>query len=148
MARSSKAMIKFALAGGSLLPLANELHYAESERTKRSFLDDLRDLSPEQRVKLATEAGTYGGGAGIAILTLRDTLLELNEAPSRSHWRVKFMRRGMEPPRPFGKTEMVVCALSREDAKEVVPYSYGYPVTATKTQADVSFGRHCSCGVE
>jgi len=59
------------------------------------------------------------------------------------HWRVKFMRRGMEPPRPFGKTSAVVCAESRAAAKEAVPASPGYPVTASETADRVTFPYHC-----
>jgi GNAT superfamily N-acetyltransferase len=54
------------------------------------------------------------------------------------HWTVKFTRRGMEPPRPFGGTSVVVCAASRreaiEEATRTTPASPGYPVTASTTQ--------------
>ena len=59
------------------------------------------------------------------------------------HWKVRFTRRGMEPPRPFGKTSVVVCAESREAAKEMVPASPNYPVTASQTTDPASFTYHC-----
>jgi len=59
------------------------------------------------------------------------------------HWKVKFTRRGMEPPRPFGKTTAVVCAESREAAKEMVPASPNYPITVSATTEPVSFTHHC-----
>jgi hypothetical protein len=61
------------------------------------------------------------------------------------HYRVKFMRRGSEPPRPFGKTEQIVCAESREEAKRAVPASPGYPITATPTDAKVGALSLCRC---
>lgn len=61
------------------------------------------------------------------------------------HWKVKFTRRGWEPPRPFGKTSEVVCAPNREAAKEKVNAAYGYKITATKTSGPVSFGQSCHC---
>ena len=61
------------------------------------------------------------------------------------HWKVKFTRRGWEPPRPFGKTSLVICAPTRTEAKERVPYSPSYKVTASKTDKPVSFGQICSC---
>ena len=61
------------------------------------------------------------------------------------HWKVTFMRRGMEPPRPFGKTTHVVCAATREEAKEKVSASPGYKITASKTLAPVTFTYHCHC---
>lgn len=53
------------------------------------------------------------------------------------HWRVSFMRRGSEPPRPFGKTVTIVCAPSREEAKALVPASPGYRITASLTDEPV-----------
>lgn len=64
-------------------------------------------------------------------------------SPGLKHWKVKFTRRGMEPPRPFGKTTAVVCAESREAAKEMVPASPNYPITVSATTAPVSFTYHC-----
>lgn len=61
------------------------------------------------------------------------------------HWKVNFTRRGCEPPRPFGKTSMIVCAATREEAKEMVPASQGYPITASPTTLPVSFTMVCSC---
>jgi hypothetical protein len=66
-------------------------------------------------------------------------------ALAKPHWLVKFTRRGMEPPLPFGHTSEVVCALSRQDAVEQVPASPRYPVTATRTDQPVTFTHHCSC---
>lgn len=59
------------------------------------------------------------------------------------HWRVKFTRRGMEPPRPFGKTSAVVCAMSRAAAKEAVPASPMFPVTASETNEPVTWPNRC-----
>lgn len=59
------------------------------------------------------------------------------------HWKVKFTRRGMEPPRPFGKTTAVVCAESREAAKQLVPASPNYPITVSATTDPVSFTYRC-----
>ena len=61
------------------------------------------------------------------------------------HWRVKFTRRGDEPPMPFGKTSVVVCTNTRDHAKSVVPASPRYPITASKTLDAVSFGFYCGC---
>lgn len=61
------------------------------------------------------------------------------------HWRVKFTRRGMEPPMPFGRTTHIVCAASRDDAKELVPASPGYPITAARTSDAVTFTYRCTC---
>ena len=61
------------------------------------------------------------------------------------HWEVKFTMRGMEPPRPFGKTWRIVCALTRDEAKTKVPAAVGYPVTASKTHQRVSFDQRCNC---
>ena len=66
------------------------------------------------------------------------------ERPKR-HWLVRFTRRGCEPPRPFGKTEEVVCAPTRDEAKEVVPASTYYPVTASLTGKPVGYGQICRC---
>lgn len=66
-------------------------------------------------------------------------------ALAKPHWRVKFTRRGMEPPLPFGRTSEVVCAPSREDALNQVPMSPNYPATATRTDEPVTFTHHCSC---
>lgn len=60
------------------------------------------------------------------------------------HWRVTYMRRGCEPPRPFGKTVAVICAASREEAKTLVPASPGYPVTASRTDEPVGAFARCS----
>lgn len=59
------------------------------------------------------------------------------------HWKVRFTRRGMEPPRPFGKTTVVVCAESRAAAREMVPASPHYPITATATTDPVTFTYRC-----
>ena len=69
------------------------------------------------------------------------------ERPKR-HWLVRFTRRGCEPPRPFGKTSEVVCALTRDDAKELVPASTYYPVTASLTDKPVGRGQICRCASE
>lgn len=61
------------------------------------------------------------------------------------HWKVRFVRRGMEPPRPFGKTSVVVCAATRDEAKAQVPASPSYPCTASKTTEPVSFTYRCTC---
>lgn len=61
------------------------------------------------------------------------------------HWKVRFMRRGLEPPRPFGKTIMVICAETRDEAKEQVPASPMFPITASKTTDRVTFGSYCAC---
>lgn len=58
---------------------------------------------------------------------------------------MRFTRRGMEPPRPFGKTKVVVCAATRDDAKAMVPASPHYPVTASKTTEPVTFTYACTC---
>ena len=54
-------------------------------------------------------------------------------------WRVKFMRRGWEPPYPFGKSEEVVIAASRREAIEIVMasgvVSPGYKVSASPVKA-------------
>ena len=54
-------------------------------------------------------------------------------------WRVKFMRRGWEPPYPFGKSEEVVIAASRREAIEIVTgsgvVSPGYKVSASPVKA-------------
>ncbi len=68
--------------------------------------------------------------------------------PKAPHWKVKFTRRGMEPPRPFGKTSAVVCAASREEAKEMVPASSYYPITASATTEAVSWPHHCHCPIK
>ena len=62
------------------------------------------------------------------------------------HWKVRFMRRGIEPPYPFGKQVHVVCARTQEEAKEQVPANQGYPITASQTNAPVDFTYYCSCG--
>ena len=62
-----------------------------------------------------------------------------------THWLVRYTRRGMEPPRPFGKTKTVVCAATRDQAKGRVNASPFYPITASKTDAPVSFDQRCSC---
>lgn len=62
-----------------------------------------------------------------------------------THWLVRYTRRGMEPPRPFGKTKTVVCADTRDEAKARVNAASGYPITASKTDDAVSFLEHCSC---
>ena len=66
-----------------------------------------------------------------------------SKASDLKHWKVKFTRRGMEPPRPFGKTSAVVCAASRKEALEMVPASPGYPITASITEEPVSFTFRC-----
>ena len=54
-------------------------------------------------------------------------------------WRVKFLRRGWEPPYPFGKSEEVVTAASRREAIEIVKgsgvVSPGYKVSASPIKA-------------
>lgn len=62
-----------------------------------------------------------------------------------SHWKVKFTRSGMEPPMPFGKTSMIVCAANRDEAKSMVPASPGYPCTASATTDKVTFPHRCRC---
>lgn len=62
------------------------------------------------------------------------------------HWRVRFDRRGWEPPYPFGKTESVVCTPTRETAKATVPTSPRFPVTASQTTDPVDFPFQCTCG--
>ena len=65
-----------------------------------------------------------------------------------THWRVKFTRRGMEPPRPFGRTSLIVCAATRADAKSLVmvPASPQYPITASRTDAAPTWPYRCACG--
>jgi hypothetical protein len=67
------------------------------------------------------------------------------KAVAPKHWKVRFTRRGMEPPMPFGKTTAVVCALSRQDAVDAVPASLGYPVTASATKDAVTWPNRCRC---
>ncbi len=62
-----------------------------------------------------------------------------------THWLVRYTRRGMEPPRPFGKTKTIVCADTRDEAKTKVNASPSYPITASKTDEPVSFDQRCSC---
>lgn len=59
------------------------------------------------------------------------------------HWKMRFTRRGMEPPRPFGKTTVIVCAESREAARELVPASPNYPITSSATTDPVTYPYHC-----
>lgn len=66
-----------------------------------------------------------------------------------AHWKVAFTRAGIEPPLPFGRTKMIVCAETRADAKRAVereasPY---YPITASKVDDEtvVAFTKHCNC---
>src|SRR3990167_3250508 len=63
------------------------------------------------------------------------------------HWKVRFTQRGIEPPRPFGKTSWVVCAASRYEARNMVPASMYCPVTASKTTDPVTqlTGYRCHC---
>lgn len=61
------------------------------------------------------------------------------------HWLVKFTRREMEPLLPFRKTSAIVCAATREDAKEKVPASPCHRVTASKTTMPVTSPHHCFC---
>lgn len=60
-------------------------------------------------------------------------------------WKVKYMARGMEPPHPFGKSEVTVKALTREEAIEKVkqenPVSRLHPITASAVKAPKC--RHC-----
>lgn len=60
----------------------------------------------------------------------------------KARWKVKFMRKGSEPPMPFGKTSMVVAAESRAQAIEIVSgagiVSPNYKTTASKTDEPVS----------
>ncbi len=62
----------------------------------------------------------------------------------KAHWKVKFMRRGSEPPMPFGKTDVIVAAESRNDAIEIVRatgwISDTHPkVSASKTDKPVDY---------
>jgi hypothetical protein len=62
----------------------------------------------------------------------------------KAHWLCKFMRRGFEPPYPFGKTRMVVAARTRSEATGILRssgmVSGAYPkVTASKTDLEVSY---------
>lgn len=65
----------------------------------------------------------------------------------KPHWLVKFMRRGFEPPMPFGKTRDVIAAKSREEAVAILK-STGWvspnysKVTASKTDLPVSYHFH------
>ncbi len=54
----------------------------------------------------------------------------------------------MEPPTPFGKTHAVVCAANRNEAKEMVPASSGYPITAALTTLPVTWPYRCYCEVK
>ena len=62
-----------------------------------------------------------------------------------THWKVRFMRLNSEPPYPFGKTSEVVCADTCDEAKQLVPASPHYPITASKTTERCGFTHHCHC---
>jgi hypothetical protein len=66
-------------------------------------------------------------------------------ALAKPHWLVKFTRRGMEPPLPFGHTSAVVCARYHAEAIAAVPASPNYPITAGRTDRAVTFPYHCHC---
>lgn len=62
----------------------------------------------------------------------------------KPHWLCKFMRRGFEPPMPFGKTRAVIAANTRQEAVEILKasgmVSGDYPnVTASKTALEVDY---------
>lgn len=62
----------------------------------------------------------------------------------KTNWLCKFMRKGFEPPMPFGKTNMVVAANTRTEAIEIMKnsgmVSSQYPkVMASKTYLEVSY---------
>jgi hypothetical protein len=62
----------------------------------------------------------------------------------KPHWLCKFMRRGFEPPMPFGKTRHVIAAKTREEAVAILKstgvVSPNYPkVTASRTDPGVSY---------
>ena len=61
------------------------------------------------------------------------------------HWKVAYMRRGSEPPYPFGRTCEIVCAETRDEAKRCVPASPGYRITASRTDAKTRYGQTCHC---
>jgi hypothetical protein len=70
--------------------------------------------------------------------------LSMCTTPNKAHWLVKFMRRGFEPPMPFGKTQMVIAAKDRSEAARILQssgmVSPSYPkVTASKTDLEVSY---------
>jgi hypothetical protein len=69
-------------------------------------------------------------------------------AKASQHFNVKFTRRGMEPPMPFGKTHVVVCAANRNEAKEMVPASSYFPITAAPTTKPVDWPYRCHCEVK
>jgi hypothetical protein len=75
-------------------------------------------------------------------------MVRMSKPKQMRHWRVSFTRRGMEPPMPFGGTKAVVCADSRESAKEIVPASPGYPITASETKDPVTRPYHCRCAAD
>jgi hypothetical protein len=56
-------------------------------------------------------------------------------------WKVRFMRKGWEPPYPFGKTHEIVEASSRLEAIEQVEQSgvvsAGYKVTASPAKESI-----------
>jgi hypothetical protein len=62
-----------------------------------------------------------------------------------AHWKVSYMRRGSEPPYPFGKTSTMVCADTRDEAKAAVPASPRYPITASKTHLQCGALTFCRC---
>ena len=59
-------------------------------------------------------------------------------------WRVKFMRRGWEPPYPFGKSVEIVEADSRLQAIDLVrrsgEASPRYPISASKVREEATGG--------
>lgn len=97
-------------------------HYADGEVTN----DDPEVKTPDVKGRVAVakkRARAY----------IMAQIQEPGAAPWR-HWRVAFMRRGMEPPRPFGKTSRVVCATNRKEAIAAVgtEASPGHPITASR----------------
>src|SRR4029079_2003697 len=100
-------------------------------------------LSKSAAQKLAAEQRRESGGVARIIPENGFDRHATKKSGGLRHWKVKFTRRGMEPPRPFGKTTAVVCAESREAAKEMVPASPNYPITASETTDPVSFTYRC-----
>jgi hypothetical protein len=88
-------------------------------------------MQPKQRKEVMTTSTQQAGERTIGII--------------KPHWLVKFMRRGFEPPMPFGKTHMVVAAKSRKEAIAIVHQSgmvspmYHERITATPTSLEVSY---------
>jgi hypothetical protein len=131
----SKSQIRFIVDGLDHMPdddVANELRVSMQRSKDAGRVPQwLEDKAIAYAVKYHRQRIGVEKPAGAAL--------------AKPHWLVKFMRRGDEPPRPFGKTSAVVCALSREDALNQVPRSTYYPATATRTDKPVTFTHHCSC---